>query len=311
MHFIGVSALFAATLLLATGIAGADDRLPVDYNFFSGVPAELADPGGSLPGSNDWNCRPSVAHANPVVLLHGTGGGGQTNWGVYVPQLANEGYCVYTLTYGAYENLPWPISAVGGMRPIQQSAVEVSAFVDRVLAATGASKVDIVGHSQGTIVPNYYAKFLGGADKIDKHVSLAPAYRGSNVAAAGDIMAYLRALSAEDVPEAVIGSLCQACTQMVSGSRFLTMLNSEGVLVPGITYTNIMTRYDEVVVPYVSGYVEAPNATNIVVQDGCAQDYSEHAGIAGSPRAAAFVLNALDPEHPRPVPCEFVPPFTG
>ncbi|MFP3468109.1 lipase, partial [Leifsonia sp. SIMBA_070] len=73
----------------------------------------------------------------------------------------------------------------------------------------------------------------------------------------------------------------------------------------------IMTRYDELVVPYTSGNIVAANATNIVVQDGCSQDFSEHAGIAGSRRAATFVLNALDPENQQPVGCWFAAPFTG
>nr|WP_255450443.1 alpha/beta fold hydrolase [Skermania sp. ID1734] len=285
--------------------------LPVDYNFFAGIPDELTHPGGSLPGSNDWNCKPSPEHPNPVVLVHGTGGGAQTNWGVYAPLLANEGYCVYALTYGNYTNLPWPISAIGGMRPMEQSAAELSAFVDRVLAATGANRVDIVGHSQGTLMPTYYVKHLGGAAKIDKYISLAPLWNGSNAAGGGDIAAFARRLGAADVLNSSVGALCGACVEFLTGAPFMQDLQSGGIYAPNITYTNITTAYDEAVVPYTSGLLAAPNATNIVVQNGCAQDYSDHAGLAGSPRAAAFVLNALDPAHPHPVPCVFVPPFTG
>ncbi|MCU1643533.1 MAG: putative lipase, alpha/beta hydrolase family [Nocardia sp.] len=36
--------------------------------------------------------------------------------GVYTPLLADEGYCVYSLTYGAYD-LAWPLSALGGRQP--------------------------------------------------------------------------------------------------------------------------------------------------------------------------------------------------
>ena len=69
---------------------------------------------------------------------------------------------------------------------------------------------------------------------------------------------------------------------------------------------------DEAVVPYTSGLVPGgPNVRNIVVQDGCPQDLTEHAGLAGSRRAATFVLTALDPDHPRPAVCERAAPFTG
>ncbi|WP_433730300.1 esterase/lipase family protein [Nocardia sp. CA-129566] len=312
MRRVPGSALVVAVLaVLWVGAAGpAQAEYAVDYNFFAGIPNELVDHGGALPGSNDWSCRPSAEHPNPVVLAHGTGGGAQTNWGVYAPLLANEGYCVFSLTYGAYD-LPWPISAVGGMLPIEQSGVQFGAFVDRVLAATGAAKADVVGHSQGTVMPNYYAKRLGGADKIDKYVSIAPAWRGTNAGGGADIVAFADRLGAGPVFRTAVGSLCQACTELLRGSAFLTDLNSDGVYVTGITYTNIMTSLDEIVVPYTSGFVTGPNVTNIVVQDGCAADFSDHLAIAGSPRAARFVLNALDPAHAREVACEYVPPFTG
>ncbi|MFG1797035.1 esterase/lipase family protein [Nocardia sp. NPDC049149] len=310
-HIPGLSLLVILIAALCTTTASpARAELPVDYNFFAGIPNELLHPGGSLPGTNDWSCRPSAEHPNPVVLAHGTGGGAQTNWGVYAPLLANEGYCVYSTTYGAYD-LPWPISAIGGMLPMEQSAPQFAAFVDRVRAATGADRVDIIGHSQGNFIGNYFIKRLGGADKVDKMIALAPPWLGSDVAGIAEVAAYSQRLGAGPAFDAVMGSLCKACRQVVAGSDFVNALNADGVYHPNITYTNIATRLDELVVPYTSGLVPGPNVTNIVVQDGCGQDFSEHAGIAGSPRAATFVLNALDPAHPRPVPCRFIPPFTG
>ncbi|WP_194838407.1 triacylglycerol lipase [Nocardia sp. XZ_19_369] len=299
-----------AALWITTASPAQAERYPVDYNFFAGIPNELTQPGGSLLGANDWNCRPSAAHPNPVVLAHGTGGGAQTNWGVYAPLLANQGYCVYSMTYGAYD-LPWPISAIGGMLPMEQSAPQFAAFVNRVLAATGARKVDIVGHSQGNFIGNYFVKRLGGAAKVDKLVAIAPPWLGSNVAGVAEIAAFSQRLGAGPAFDALVGSLCQACRQVFAGSDFVRALNADGVYHPAVTYTNIATRLDELVVPYTSGLVPGPNVTNIVVQDGCGEDFSEHAGIAGSPRAAAYVLNALDPAHPQDVPCGFIPPFTG
>ena len=38
---------------------------------------------------------------------------------------------------------------------------------------------------------------------------------------------------------------------------------------------------------------------------------AEHFEIASDPVAAGYVLNALDPAHPRPVPCTVVLPFEG
>ncbi|MFE3546512.1 esterase/lipase family protein [Nocardia sp. NPDC059177] len=307
---LGVAAAAVLGWVGSTGQAAAE--YPVDYNFFGGIVPELTNPGGSLPGANDFGCVPSPAHPNPVVLAHGTAGGAQTNWGTYVALLANEGYCVYSLTYGAYD-LPWPLSALGGMRPIQENAAEFGAFVDRVRAASGAAKVDIVSHSQGSLVANYYVKRLGGARVVDKVVSIAGPWLG----VFGDQMSVVRAIgqrlgiAPDEIDATVSGGICLACAQLVGGSAFLSELNADGVYAPDVEYTNIATVYDEIAFPYTSGLVEAPNATNIVVQHGCPTDFSDHLGIAGSPRAAAYVLNALDPAHPRTPPCEFVPPFTG
>ncbi|WP_327111889.1 lipase family protein [Nocardia sp. NBC_01730] len=308
----GFSLLIVLLAALCAGTAGSAhaDRYPVVYNFFEGIPAELARPGGSLPGTNDWSCRPSTAHPNPVVLAHGTGGGAQTNWGVYAPLLANEGYCVFSATYGAYD-ASWPISAIGGMLPIEQSAPQFAAFVRRVLATTGAAKVDIVGHSQGNFIGNYFVKRLGGAAEVDKLVGLAPPWLGSNAGGLAELAEYSTRMGAAPAFDALTGLVCQACRQAVRGSDFVRALNADGVYHPGVTYTNIATGLDQSVVPYTAGLVPGPNVTNIVVQDGCATDHSDHVGIAGSPRAAAYVLNALDPAHPRPVPCVDIAPFIG
>lgn len=299
-----------AAVCATAGAANAQERYPVEFNFFAGIPAELSNPGGSLPGTNDWSCRPASGHPNPVVLVHGTGGGAQTNWGVYAPLLANEGYCVYSATFGAY-NLPWPASAIGGMLPIEQSAAQLAAFVDRVRSATGAQKVDLIGHSQGNFIGNYFVKRLAGAGKVDKMVGLAPPWQGSNAYGMADLNAFGTRLGLGPLFDAVAGSPCNACRQVLQGSEFVRALNADGVYHPDVTYTNIATVLDELVVPYTSGLVTGPRVTNIVVQDGCSTDYSGHTGIAGSKRAATYVLNALDPAHQRPVPCGFVDPYTG
>ncbi|MGW1616215.1 esterase/lipase family protein [Streptomyces sp. NPDC002285] len=51
------------------------------------------------------------------------------------------------------------------------TAQQLAAEVDCLLAATGASKVDIVIHSMGGLSSRYYAKNLRGTEKIDAWVS--------------------------------------------------------------------------------------------------------------------------------------------
>ena len=96
-------------------------------------------------------------------------------WLVGGPYFAHRGYCVFELDYGQYDGIP----LVHGIAPIEQSGRQLAAYVDRVLAATGASQVDIVGHSQGGgALPRYYLKFLGGAPKVHTLVGIAPTNHG-------------------------------------------------------------------------------------------------------------------------------------
>ncbi len=295
---------FLVGLIVLVGIAAAPSatatsQLPVPYQFLP--PAIFGGlPNADAPGTNDWTCTPSAAHPRPVVLVHGTFGNRSTNWQTYGPLLKNNGYCVFALTYGATFPLPYP-GAFGGLGDIRDSAHELGTFVDRVLAATGASQVDIVGHSQGTLMPNYYAKFLGGASKIDHYISLAPLWHGTGAAPASSSSA---AFGAD--PLDLLGP---ALGQMSAGSSFIAEMRAGGVAVPGIQYLNIVTKYDELVRPYTSGIEDG--MTNVVLQDQCKLDLTEHFEMAADHNATVLVLNALDPAHARPLSCVPVLPFVG
>lgn len=311
-----VTIALAATLALsASGTATAEESpppLPVGRTFLDGLANELGSPNGHALGTNDWECSPTDEHPDPVVLVHGTVLNRQDNWSYLAPLLANEGYCVFALTYGNHPNLPWPLNAVGGLLPMEQSAQQLASFVDAVLAATGAEKVDLIGHSQGTLMPSWYVKFLGGNEKVDDYVSLGPVFEGSHAfLLAASFQLFEQVGARKDMENLVHALGCGACPQVLAGSDWIDTIQESGVYADEVTYTNIMTRYEEIVLPYTSGYREAPNATNIVLQDHCANDFVEHAGIVNDPNAAWFALKALDPDDPRPLQCVFVPPILG
>lgn len=302
----------AVLAVLSPVTAHAAPRYPVTYNFLAGIDAELRHPGGSLPGTNDFSCRPSAAHPRPVVLVHGSGGGRQTNWATLAPVLANAGYCVYAPTYGALSSV-WPLSALGGLGVKQDSAWQLKVFVDRVLAATGATQVDIVGHSLGTEIPTYWLKYLGGRGKVAHYVSLAPYWRQGPDE--DDTRSALVALVQRRLGIAPLTpSTCAECSRPPADLDFNRAVRYPTPYLPGVRYTNITTRDDEIVTPYTNGLLTGPagtDVTNIVVQQGCPLDHSDHLSIVANRRSAALVLNALDPDHPRTVPCLDVPPVTG
>ncbi|MFE0021796.1 esterase/lipase family protein [Amycolatopsis sp. NPDC059021] len=298
------AAILAAVLaLIFAPAASASSDLPVPWTAADAVAAQLRNPDGSPPGANDFSCKPSAAHPRPVVMLHGLSANQTVNWNTYSPLLKNNGYCVFSLTYGK-NGLGLPIYQPGGLNPMEESARQISAFTDKVLAATGASKVDILGHSEGTLMPSYYVKFLGGSSKVDKYVSLTPLWEGTTLYGLSQLYQAGQLIGLSQLINGVLSPACGSCTQFLSGSDFLKKLHSgNGVFQPGVSYTNILTRYDELVIPYTSGLGSGPNVRNIVLQDTCALDTAEHLGLAFDRNAAGHILNALDPAHAQPVPC--------
>jgi len=194
---------------------------------------------------------------------------------------------------------------VYALADIAQSAAQLGAFVDKVLTATGATQVDIVGHSQGGMMPRYYLKFLGGAAKVHTLVGLAPSNHGTTL----DGLTSL----ASSFPGAnqFAGSGCGSCPEQEAGSAFLDNLNADGDTVPGVHYTVIESRYDEVVTPYTSAFLSGPDVTNITLQDQCVLDLGEHLSMPYDHIADTDVLNALDPAHSRNPVCYPVAPVGG
>lgn len=122
-------------------------------------------------GWNDYSCKPSAAHPRPVVLVHGTFANGVDNWLTLAPYLTNRGYCVFSFDYGQLPGVPL-FYALG---PIDRSAEQLAVFVDKVLAATGAAETDLVGHSQGGMMPRYYLKFSAAPPRCTPSSASRPA----------------------------------------------------------------------------------------------------------------------------------------
>jgi triacylglycerol esterase/lipase EstA (alpha/beta hydrolase family) len=237
-------------------------------------------------GWNDYSCKPSADHPRPVVLVHGTLGNSVDNWLALAPYLEDRGYCVFSLDYGQLPGVP----LFDGLGPIDKSAQQLADFVDKVLAATGSAKVDLVGHSQGGMMPRYYLRFLGGAAKVNALVGIAPDNHGTTLSGLTNLLPYFP--GAKDLLSAATPGLAD----QIVGSDFLAKLNDGGDTVPGVHYTVIATKYDEVATPWRTQYLTGSDVHNVLLQDLCPLDLSEHVAIALFDRIAFHeVANALDP----------------
>ncbi|MBJ7331642.1 MAG: lipase [Solirubrobacteraceae bacterium] len=294
-----------AALLGLAGPASAADPLPVKYRAPTTKPVDAAAPPA---GANDWSCVPSAAHPRPVVLIPSTANTMVENWSALSPLLKNEGYCVFSLNYGAFRA---PLGFVyNGGRPVESSADELAAFIPRVLAATGAMKVDLVGHSQGGILAEYYVKFLGGAPHVQTIVGLASPTHGGTLSGLLGWAQRLRRVSPVtgnalwELLEANAGSMLQ----LRIGSPLIEKLNSVPEP-PGVAYTKIASKYDPIATPYRNVFIDGQ--TNVLLQHKCAKDYADHSALAFDRIALREVRNALDPAHAGTIGCVVVLPFVG
>lgn len=306
-----VTTLFSACALVLGAAASASAQsptegpLPVPFSIEAGVQASLA-PQVPPPGANDWNCTPSRDNPRPVVLVNGTFTTQALSYQAGSPLLKNTGYCVFTFNFGNPSGIEqMPVQAIGDIRG---SGRELAAMVDRVLAATGADEVDLVGHSQGGgALPDYYINVLGGAEKVHTRVGLAPSV-GTTVST----LVYFRSLVPILGP-ALLGSVdavTPGLVQQFVDSDFLAEVYPDGPSgTADVQRYNIITEHDQVVTPFTGQFFDGSDVTNVLLQEGCPQDRSEHVSILYNERAWLHVLNALSPGDASPVPCFPVAPF--
>jgi triacylglycerol esterase/lipase EstA (alpha/beta hydrolase family) len=224
------------------------------------------------------SCRVTAAHPFPVVLVHGTFENSGM-WSQFRPVLTQAGFCVSTIDYNSLQD-------------IAVSAGRLNRFVNQVLAASGGTKVDIVGHSQGGMMPRFFLKNLNGAARTHSLIGLAPSNYGTT----------LNGLAVIGGP--LVGLFCTSCTQQIQDSTFLKALNSPTDVVPGVQFTVIETNRDEVVTPFQNAFLKGAGATNLLIQNFCPADAAGHIALAQEDRNAwRLVLNALDPAHAQQVVC--------
>ncbi|MFG1658862.1 lipase family alpha/beta hydrolase [Micromonospora chersina] len=196
----------------------------------------------------------AAAVANPVVVVGGLIGISIA----YEPIAARLRADGYRVSIYQLPNL--------GFGDIRESARALSSYVDQVRAATGAAKVDLVTHSEGGLVSRWYVKFLGGADKVDRYVSLGSPQQGTYVA---NIINFLGLGSCAGIV---------ACQQMSMGSSFLTDLNAGDDTPGAVRWTTVRTWQDELVRP-VDNAALADGATNVLVQAWCPLRIVGHLGL--------------------------------
>lgn len=185
--------------------------------------------------------------ADPVIVVAGTLSPATANE-LLAQRLRKDGYDARV-----FELVDW------GTADIDTSARALSGRIIEVLARTGATHVDLVGHSQGAVVARQYIKFHGGGDVVDDYIGLGGPQYGT--------------LLAKAIPCPFI-----ACEQMEPGSTFLEELNRDDDTPGAATYTTIYTLFDGFVRPIESASLR-DGATNVSLQSECPGRIVTHLGL--------------------------------
>jgi len=110
----------------------------------------------------------------PVVLSHGMGTQAMVlgiidYWAAITGDLEDNGADVYITSVNAMDT-----SVAKGAAWKQQ--------VLQILAVTGKAKINLIGHSHGTVYSRYAISNLGMASRVASHTSIAGPHRGSVIA---------------------------------------------------------------------------------------------------------------------------------
>lgn len=215
------------------------------------------------------------------MLLPGTFSTVAGNFAALAAALRTDGRCVYGTNYG-----------LAGVAPVRDSAGSVAAFVDDVLAGSGADQVDVVAFSQGGLVLRTALRLEGLADRVGTAVLIAPTFHGTT----------------SRLLDGVPGLACPACADQTAGSALLGELDAGGDLDGDVRYATISSRDDVVVTPTgaQSPVGPADRVTSLIVQDECPTVRLDHLQLPGDARVINWVRQALaTPGRPQPAdfPC--------
>jgi triacylglycerol lipase len=155
---------------------------------------------------------------DPILFVHGWSESASL-WNTMISNFEKDGYPKSYLSAYSYNT---------SQSNKVDAEKEVKSHVESLLKTTGASKVDIISHSMGSLNTRWYIKFDGGESKVDDWVSLGGPNHGTETA-----------------------NFCfsAACEEMRVGSKFLSELNA-GDETPGtVNYGTWWSPCDEIINP--------------------------------------------------------------
>ncbi len=159
----------------------------------------------------------SASAQDPILFVHGYVESASL-WNTMIGRFEKDGYPKSYLSAYSYNT----------SQSNKIDAEEVKSKVESLLKTTGATKVDIIAHSMGSLNSRYYIKNLGGESKVDDWVSLGGPNHGTETA-----------------------NFCfsTSCVEMRVGSTFLKELNATDETPGAVNYGTWWSPCDEIINP--------------------------------------------------------------
>lgn len=240
-------------------------------------------------------CTVGTNGGSPVIIVGGTFSPSLANELVLGNAIHAEGYTHCVLELKGTEAL----GELPGTIDIIISALALKLFTDDVLEWSGASQVDLIGHSQGVLAARSYVKNYGGDTTVRKLISLAGPNEGTEFIPllnffAGPVLSLFGVTCEEVAP----------CVQMQLDSDFITDLNAGGMTPGNVEYYAFYTNNDELVWYWGEGFLGfptikydnaklGPGATNVEIGEMCPFRIVGHLGMILDPVPIHMTLDAL------------------
>ena len=145
----------------------ADQGQAEDLGVVDTGPADLGAP--DL-GSPDLGAPPAF---DPVLFVHGVNGS-SLEFDLMRQRLVDDGWPATQLYAFDFEDPAWGCNI--------DNANAIAMEVMRILAETGAQRIDLVAHSMGTLSSRYFIKNLGGDQLVNTYVTLGGLHHGNRLA---------------------------------------------------------------------------------------------------------------------------------
>lgn len=156
---------------------------------------------------------------DPILFVHGWSGSA-SNWNTMISRFEKDGWTKSQLRAYSYNT---------SQSNKTTAETVVKSEVEKLLASTGAEKVDIIAHSMGSLNSRWYIKFVsGGEANVDDWVSLGGPNHGTTAA-----------------------NFCFSisCVEMRPGSTFLSELNAGDETPGAVNYGTWWSPCDEFINP--------------------------------------------------------------